>query len=67
MDLADYISFLTTNKKTELKYNFEVFPRMLERAVALIPYLQQVLSMDLEAMQNAIVGGIRLRPIILRI
>ena len=53
MDLADYISFLTTNKKTELEYNFEVFPRMLERAVALIPYLQRVLSMDLEAMQNA--------------
>ena len=26
---------------------------MLERAVALIPYLQRVLSMDLEAMQNA--------------
>lgn len=53
MDLADYISFLTTTEKTELDYNFEVFPRMLERAVALIPYLQRVLSMDLEAMQNA--------------
>ena len=52
-DLADYISFLTTTTKTELDYNFEVFPRMLERAVALIPYLQRVLSMDLEAMQNA--------------
>lgn len=53
MDLADYISFLTNTEKTELDYNFEVFPRMLERAVALIPYLQRVLSMDLEAMQNA--------------
>lgn len=53
MDLADYISFLTATTKTELDYNFEVFPRMLERAVALIPYLQRVLSMDLEAMQNA--------------
>ena len=53
MDLADYISFLTTTTKTELEYNFEVFPRMLERAVALIPYLQRVLSMDLEAIQNA--------------
>ena len=52
-DLADYISFLTTTTKTELNYNFEVFPRMLERAVAVIPYLQRVLSMDLVAMQNA--------------
>ena len=26
---------------------------MLERAVAVIPYLQRVLSMDLVAMQNA--------------
>lgn len=53
MDLADYISFLTTTTKAELDYNFEVFPRMRERAVALIPYLQRVLSMNLVAMQNA--------------
>jgi len=53
MDLADYISFLTTTGKAELDYNFEVFPRMLERAAALVPYLQRVLSMDLEAMQNS--------------
>lgn len=52
-DLADYISFLTTTGKDELNYNFEEFPKMLERALALIPYLQRVLSMDLEAMQNA--------------
>lgn len=52
-DLADYISFLTTTTKTELDYNFEVFPRILERAVALVPYLQRVLSMDLVSMQHA--------------
>ena len=62
MDLADYISFLTTTTKTELNYNFKVFPRMLERAVALIPYLQQVLSMDLEAMQNANCPGDPVEP-----
>lgn len=37
MDLADYISFLTATTKTELDYNFEVFPRMLERGCCVDP------------------------------
>ena len=52
-DLADYISFLTTNDKSELEYCFNVFPKMLQRAAALVPYLLRVLSMDLDAMQQA--------------
>lgn len=53
MDLADYISFLTTTGKAELDHNFTVFSVLKDRAAALVPYLQRVLSMDLEAMQNA--------------
>lgn len=51
-DLADYISFLTQTTKEELDYNFRVFPRILQRAAALVPYLMQVLSMDLDTMQQ---------------
>lgn len=52
-DLADYISFLTQTTKEELDYNFQVFPRVLQRAAALVPYLMRVLSMNLDAMQQA--------------
>lgn len=52
-DLADYISFLTKTEKAELDYNFRIFPKMLQRAVALVPYLMRVLSMNLDAMQQA--------------
>lgn len=51
-DFADFISFLTKTEKTELEYNFQRFPKLLERAAVLIPYLQRVLSMDLDAMQQ---------------
>ena len=53
VDFADYISFLTKTEKTELEYNFRVFPKVLERAALLVPYLMRVLSMDLDAMQQA--------------
>ena len=51
-DLADYISFLTTTGKAELDYTFRVFPKMLQRTVALVPYLMRVLSMNLDMMQQ---------------
>lgn len=52
-DFADYISFLTKTEKTELEYNFRVFPKLLERAAHLAPYLMRVLGMDLDAVQQA--------------
>ncbi|MDE7074804.1 MAG: hypothetical protein K2O69_07150 [Odoribacter sp.] len=52
-DLADYISFLTKTEKAELEYNFQTFPKMLQRAAVLVPYLMRVLSMNLDAMQQA--------------
>lgn len=52
-DVADYINFLTMTEKTELDYVWRIFPAMLERAIALIPYLENVLGLDIVTMQNA--------------
>lgn len=52
-DLADYISFLTKTGKAELEYNFQTFPKLFQRAAVLVPYLMRVLSMNLDAMQQA--------------
>ena len=53
VDVADYISNLTTTPKAELDYTFEHFPRMLERTIDIVPYLTDVLGLDIVAMQNA--------------
>ena len=53
VDVADYISNLTTTPKAELDYTFEHFPRMLERTIDIVPYLTNVLGLDIVAMQNA--------------
>ena len=52
-DVADYINFLTTTTKEELDHNWSRFPLLLQRAKALIPYLGDVLGLDITAMQNA--------------
>lgn len=52
-DVADYINFLTMTEKTEMDYIWAHFPKMLERAIALIPYLEDVLGLDIVTMQNA--------------
>ncbi len=52
-DVFDYITFLTTTAKTEIEHVFERFPKILERTVVLLPYLKNILGLDLVAMQQA--------------
>lgn len=52
-DVADYITHLTTLAKTELEYVWERFPVMLQRTRAIIPYLEDILGLDLVSMHNA--------------
>ncbi len=52
-DVADYITFLTKSTKEEMDWCWAHFPLMKQRAQALIPYLYDVLELDLESMQNA--------------
>ncbi len=52
-DVGDYIKFLTKNKKADLEHTWKRFPRMLERALALIPYLEEKLNLDLVSIQNS--------------
>ena len=52
-DVADYITFLTKSTMEEMDWCWEHFPLMKQRAHALIPYLYDVLELDLESMQNA--------------
>lgn len=51
-DFADYITFLTTTSATELNYVLNRFERMRERAKVLVPYLNDVLKLDVVATQN---------------
>ena len=52
-DVADYINFLTKTTKEEMDWCWAHFPLMKQRAQVLIPYLYDVLGLDLESMQNA--------------
>lgn len=52
-DIADYINFLTQTTKTELNHVFTRFPNIVQRSMALIPYLCNVLGLDIVNMQNA--------------
>lgn len=52
-DVADYITHLTTLPGTELEYIWERFPVMLERTRAIVPYLEDILGLDLVSMHNA--------------
>ena len=51
-DFADYITFLTTNTKAELTNVLTRYSKMRERALALVPYLKNVLELDVIATQN---------------
>ncbi|MBC5622589.1 hypothetical protein [Butyricimonas hominis] len=51
-DFADYITFLTNNTKTELTNVFNRFERMKERALILVPYLNNILELNVVATQN---------------
>ena len=53
LDVADYITFLTTTTKTELEHVFTRFPKILERTIAIVPYLTDILGLDIVTMQNA--------------
>lgn len=52
-DVSDYITFLTKTSKEELDWNWARFDLLKQRAKALIPYLYNVLGLDLVSMQNA--------------
>lgn len=52
-DVADYINFLTKTTKEEMDWCWAHFPLMKKRAQVLIPYLYDILGLDLESMQNA--------------
>lgn len=51
-DFADYITFLTTTPATELSYVLNRFERMRERTKILVPYLNDVLKLNVVATQN---------------
>lgn len=51
-DFADYITFLTTTPATELSYVLKRFERMKERTQVLVPYLNNILHLDVVATQN---------------
>lgn len=51
-DVADYITFLTGTTKTELEHVFTRFPKVLERTVTIVPYLVDILGLDIVTMQN---------------
>lgn len=52
-DVADYIGFLTKSTKEEMDWCWAHFPVMKKRAQYLIPYLYDVLGLDIESMQKA--------------
>lgn len=52
-DVADYINFLTKTTKEEMDWCWAHFPVMKQRAQVLIPYLLDILGLNLEGMQNA--------------
>lgn len=52
-DVADYITFLTKTTKEEMDWCWSHFPLMKQRAQVLIPYLLEILGLDLESMQQA--------------
>ena len=52
LDVSDYINFLTGTTKTELNYVFGRFPKILERTIAIVPYLTDILGLDIVKMQN---------------
>lgn len=51
-DFADYITFLTTTPATELEYVLNRFEKMRERAKVFVPYLNNVLELNVVATQN---------------
>lgn len=51
-DFADYITFLTTTSATELLNVCDRFERMRERVKVFVPYLNDVLKLDVVATQN---------------
>lgn len=51
-DFADYITFLTTTPATELSYVLKRFDKMKERTQVLVPYLNNILNLDVVATQN---------------
>lgn len=52
-DIADYMNFLTTTTKEELDWCMNHFPKMLERTLAIEPYFETELGLDIVGMQNA--------------
>ena len=52
LDVSDYINFLTGTTKTELNHVFSRFPKILERTIAIVPYLTDILGLDIVKMQN---------------
>lgn len=51
-DVGDYIYYLTDLSKEELDHTWKRFPNMLKRTKAIVPYLKNVLGLDLVNMQN---------------
>ena len=52
-DFGDYIAFLHHNTATEIKNVMTRFPLVRQRVMALLPFLQNVLGLDVIAAQNA--------------
>lgn len=51
-DFADYITFLTTNTRSELQHALTRFELVRKRAMLLVPYLKNVLDLDVITTQN---------------
>ena len=51
-DFGDYIGFLFQNTATEIKNVMTRFPLVRQRVMALLPFLQNVLGLDVIASQN---------------
>ena len=52
VDFADYLTMLTTSTKTELTNLLTRFERVRERALALVPYLNNTLNLNVVETQN---------------
>ena len=51
-DFRDYLNILTTSTKAELTNLLTRFDRVRERALVLVPYLKNILNLDVVQTQN---------------